>query len=321
MSVRYKVLRKAGGGNMSITFAIATGGSITFGELKRLINVDRFLDSSIPPADEAAPVTGINHFYIEDVSCRAIEVSHTIYGYSISIKSASSLDDWKLGLKVTAAIASFFQAKIEGDGDLLTLEQFEQKYDNWWTKRQFVSGVDFALNQAHQHSGIVMMDGVTREFHLGERMAKEILNGRSKDEARAEFVRRFRQCQRIEPEYFVPKEYYLKASKKRFVIFGPGVSLVVPFVHYLALPEASSKNLIYVAHSLLPSLAPNLTWLDEKQALVDAIPESDWTELLKVARPHAVNLTPSIEEGGVAIMITRARAKYDALLNSTNGGI
>ncbi len=149
-----------------------------------MINVDRFLDSSIPPADEAAPVTGINHFHIENLSCRAIEVSRNTDGYGISINSVSSLDDWKLGLAVTAAIAGFFEAKIEGDSDLLAVEQCEQKYDNEWTKRQFFSGVDFALNQAHQHSGIVTMNGVRHEFHLGERMAKEILNERSKDEAR-----------------------------------------------------------------------------------------------------------------------------------------
>jgi hypothetical protein len=151
---------------------------------------------------------------------------------------------------------------------------------------------------------------------MGPRIAGEILRHASKEDAGKEWVDRMRKTQYVSPEYFVPKIYQLHANKRKFTIFAPELAIVFPWVQYVAIND--EEDLHYIPYdSLLQVLGERVTWLDEKQTLVTAVSEKEWSQFMQAALPHTVDLEDVIDEG-VTEITTAARRRYDEQVAAAN---
>jgi hypothetical protein len=294
---------------MSEIFAVKGGKPISYGDFLGLVNQAEFRDVDDPPEDVTEPLSGIRHFYVDEVSCRGIEIEGQSDGvYTVRINMPSSVEDWQLGLQVTKALAEHFGAKIEAPGKKLTLEAFSARYDDAWIKERFD---DMALSQACELKDgyTITIDGAIRPFHLGNRTASAILENRSKKDAAQEWMDRVRKAQYVDPEFFVPKIYRLAANEQSFAIFAPELSIVYPWVQYVVLPDGDDQ--FYIPYETLISLlGDRVTWLDDKQTLVTSVPEEEWSQFIQKALPHAVDMDHLLEQG-VTEILTTARRRYN----------
>jgi hypothetical protein len=75
-------------------------------------------------------------------------------------------------------------------------------------------------------------------------------------------------------------------------------------VDFISFPDDGS--IVFFPYAALPLIV-------EKQALIDQIEESDWSEVLKIARKHSVDFQKDMA-AGVEIVASAARLRYDRLL-------
>ena len=72
-------------------------------------------------------------------------------------------------------------------------------------------------------------------------------------------------------------------------MWGPGVDYVFPKVEYLSL---IADDLVHIPMSAAEKLT-DVTYLDECQLIVNAIPDEEWESFLSRARAFAVSLDSS----------------------------
>ncbi len=298
---------------MSESFTVKVGKAITFNKFLKLVNLPSFEHCSHDLPDENASMTGINHFYQDEVSCRAIEIEYwpKDKSYSIQTNHPASKEDWMLMRHITESLAQHFNAAItDGDGNC-NIEQFSKKYDKQWASGLSHFGAN-ALLDCSFGTGFASLEGAVRPFYFGERAKTEITSNRSGDDIYAELFRRIYETQYIGLEYFVPKHYEIAGTKKKFAVIGPGVQAVTPYVDFISFPQ--DKGMIFIPYAALPQiLGERLSWLDEKQALIDPIDESEWPNVMTIAAQHSVDLQNDMQSG-VGISASTARLRYDRLL-------
>jgi hypothetical protein len=298
---------------VSESFIVKVGNAITFNEFLELVNLPSFEHCSHDLPDENAEMTGINHFYQDEVSCRAIEIEYWSKDKSYSIQSnhPASKEDWMLMRHITESLAKHFNAAITDGDDKCTVEQFSKKYDEQWANDLSHYGAR-ALLECSLGTGFASLEGAVRPFYFGERVKAEVTSNRSGDDSYAELFRRIHETQYIGLEYFVPKHYEIAGTKKKFVVIGTGVQVVIPYVDFISFPQ--DKGMIFVPYATLPKIVgERFSWLDEKQALIDPIDESDWSNAMKIAERHSVDLQKDMQSG-VGISASTARLRYDRLL-------
>ena len=299
-------------------FIVNAGRTISFGEFLKLVNLPSFQNLYVLPviSDANEPMTGINHFYQDEISCRAIEIEFwpADKKYSIKMNHPASIEDWKIARHITEALADHFGSEIDVGAETCNLSEFGRKYDERWDTRMAQLGARVLLNYSLPDGGAHNVPCAMRPFHFGERMRREVVTStRSEDEVHDELFKRMHATQYVSLEYFVPKLYEIVCTKKTFVALGPNVAMVTPWVNFLNLVDGEKHN-IFVPYSAWPLImGERFSWLDERQALIEPWNKVEWPELLKLARQHAVDLQSDID-GGYFFTIPVARQRYDRLI-------
>lgn len=299
---------------MSYCFAIKSPKSISYEDF---INAIGLADLIVESDHEDVPehLTGSNLMYIEETSCRGVTISHSDDDYEITINHPSCRDDWHLGLKAIESLAEQFEQPIEVEDRELSVDEFRKIYNASWIAEQFQIGADVALQQASEQKGggTISIEGSIRPFYMGERLAKEILSNKSKEDAHAELVERMRNAQFVGPEYFVPKVYEMSSGKK-FVAFGPNLQMVCPWVQYVALATPDNESIFVPFEALADLHAGKISWLDEKQTLLEPFSKEEWASIIEKAKAKSVDLEPELKEHGLKVIVSRARERYEAIL-------
>jgi hypothetical protein len=137
------------------------------------------------------------------------------------------------------------------------------------------------LDAAKNIDGVVGVMGVFRDFYIGRTLADQLLKLPEKEKQKL-FFDKLRRVQYIDEKYFIPKIMTLKSGSQRFVVWGPGEQYFFPFVQYFAF--GTDDKVFFVPFNHLHTLAAGrVTLLDEKQALVSPVSNSEWPNFLKRA--------------------------------------
>ena len=279
---------------MSYTFQLKTpvppGGEALFEAVgdAGLVCAERSLEELAGPWPDE-----VLHFYREGLSTRAVEVAYDGVTFKVKILTASCPDDYGLALDFVCAAARDVGGEVESEeGVGFPAEERDAHYGPDWIAEHIRKEVSHVVGLAIKEQQIVTMGCTTRNFYLGPRVAHEILQGPS-DTTPERLFERIRELMYIDldaAESIVPAEVMSVDGRDgqpmRFAVWEPGVITLFPDVERLAL---LSDDRIMIPYRSLEALAGRgrVTWLDERHALVGAVPPDEWDGLVRKARPLA----------------------------------
>jgi hypothetical protein len=226
-----------------------------------------------------------HHLYVPGVSTRSVEVLLEDRELSARIMTGSCTETHELALALidrAAAIAGQGPARGEdGDGP----------FDRAWIAGQVESLASLLVTMAEREAGPLTISGPRRPCYLGKRVAAEVRAvGGSPGAA---LIARMRRVQYVDlrENYFAASTMQLRgkddAWSLRFAIWAPGVRYLMPQVEAFSVHAPGGP--LFVPAAVLPELAgARARPLDERQWLVDAIPEPEWDAVVTRAQAHAV---------------------------------
>ncbi len=276
---------------MSFTFYIECKSKL---EYLQLMQIDQ-LSCAEPEAASEKHLIGVRHFFIPNLSCRGSEVAAEEDGYSVRILACSAPEEYELAFTLVETIAKLTNGKISGEcGSSVTVEQLRSKFDSEWINND-LDGSFAAVKSAAAgltKGEYLSLSGAVRPFYVGPRMFEEFRKLGSEESLRNEFFEKFRAIQYIDPElYYIPSIKVFPQSSKELIIWGPGCQSFIPAVQVFALVSLEDEvPPLFVGSDCLQELAgEKISWLDEKQALVSSVDESDWPDFLSKARKFEID--------------------------------
>jgi hypothetical protein len=263
------------------------------------------------PHDDLSPVEGqdepdggswpdgVRHYYRDGVSVRAVEVSWEDGEFAVRVNTLSAPEDYDLAFCFVERAAELMGGPVQSeDGQTLPADQLREVYDADWvrnTNRAGLAAVREMVTGEEYHS--VQIPGAVRPVHIGRRVWEELADAGPEDELLDRLTEFMRGVQAIDADdfYFAsPMTLQHREDPDRqatVAVFAADVDYLFPDVEFLVLAgEKDGDELLFVPYDKLPELLPagGWEWLDERQTLVDAVPEADWSALRERARPLAV---------------------------------
>lgn len=276
---------------MSFTFYIECESKL---EYLQLMQIDQL--SCVEPAAVAEKhLIGVRHFFIPNVSCRGSEVAAEEDGYSVRILACSAPEEYELAFTLVETIAKLTNGKISGEcGSSVTVEQLRSKFDSGWINND-LDGSFAAVKSAAAgltDGEYLSLSGAVRPFYVGPRMFQELNKLGSEESMRNVFFEKFRAVQYVDPElYFIPPIRVFPKSSKELVVWGPECPYFFSAIQVFALvsPDDGVPPLFVDSNCLQELAGKRISWLDEKQALVSSVAESDWPDFLLRARKFEID--------------------------------
>jgi hypothetical protein len=217
------------------------------------------------------------HLYRHGESARGVEVAYENGQLGVRIMTCSSRADYELGVALARGFGDATVA-AEDDGEI-------ESYDDAWIDRMVAWGPDAVMRMAE--SGCEM-SGARRRFHVGPRLIAELRASGAADTLGARLLERFVRVQYVDEEgYYAASTFEVTPRDGRppytLAAWAPEVRYVFPAVERLGL--VAEDGAVEIAHARGAELAgERWTWLDDKQALVEPIPDDEWEQLLRRAR-------------------------------------
>ncbi|MBX9687088.1 MAG: DUF4299 domain-containing protein [Candidatus Obscuribacterales bacterium] len=280
---------------MSFSFSINSKKSISYQDLLEALPLPQL--SIEEELDRKLTISGVFHLYISGASCRSVEVGNESSGYRVRINSPASAEDHRLALCVVESLALLAESdSIQSEAKSeFQVKELRLIHNDKWINSELDSGLRSTLLMAvhaSKNGSVCSIKGAKREFHLGAEMALRLLRLNHPEKISREFFQIFRLIQYIETQgYVAPKIYVHRSTKRKMCALGPGLSYFIPWVQHIALIPGPGEESIYLAHQdLLNILGSRLKLLDEKQGVIEAIPEKEWKALLLEAEKNKLNL-------------------------------
>lgn len=263
------------------------------------------------PYDDVAPAEGqeepgsgpwpdgVRHYHRVGLSVRAVEVSWEDGTFGVRVNTLSAPDDYDLAFRFLERAADLLGRPVESeDGQTLPADQLRDAYDAEWQRTANLNGLAAVQSMiADDEMESVCIPGAVRSVYIGPRVLQDLAGAGPEGELLDRLLDFMKCVQWIDPEDYFPASTLVlreKADPDREVevaVFAPGVSYLFPDVEYLVLAGgAEGDPLLFVPYDRLPELVPpgGWDWLDERQTLVEEVPEAEWAAFRKKAQPFVV---------------------------------
>lgn len=223
--------------------------------------------------------TGVVHYYRAGHSARGVELTLEPDLARVQMLCLSNPEDWELGFRLLRALAADPAAQVEGqDGTVSSLSDMRERFLEVLHRRNardFESIRKQVLDHPHPDA-LASMNGPIREVFIGRRCFAELSTETT--EAVPALIERIRRIQYIESEGFdVPQPKELAAVPG--VMATPwemGKAQAFVATDYVALEQPWRRITVCVPVREMPSLAGSrFQWLDERQFILQPIPESE----------------------------------------------
>jgi hypothetical protein len=284
---------------VSYSFYVPAAVPVRFSALVAAVAEPAWACSEEAPEDDQFRDGFFFHPYVRGRSARGVEIGLQDDRYQVRIMTSSSRADYVLGLRAVDAFARLTGARVEPeDGEPMSRQELRDAYGSDWVERMYLWGLRTALELVDRERQTLTMHGARRPFYLGPRFAAELRAAAGSVEERLSAA--MVALQNIdEDRYFEasamqlsPKQRASKAVPITLAAWASDVAYLFPDVQYFALKDEG--GLFTVPASAGPKIAGrNWRYLDEKNALVEAIADADWPAVLARARSLAVDLPSS----------------------------
>ncbi len=278
---------------MSHSFYVELGSAPAYEEV--LAALGEIETAAGDPADLDGPWEAghVLQVWRPGVSTRAVELAFEEGRFSARVLACSCREDYALALDAVCRVAAAAGAEIESEEGLrFAPAARDEAHGPEWIERHVGSMVDAVLVQARDLEGDwLSMRGPTREFHLGPRLAGEILSAPREAQRGLLFDKMRALFYPDEEELYAANALSVSApGGKPFTTtaLAPGVPYVFPPVDYLTILGSEPFEIPFDA--LIEVLGPDaITWMDEACPRIAAIEPEDFPAFEERARAHRVD--------------------------------
>lgn len=272
----------------------------------------KFTDGVEAPADGAWPA-GTQYLYRDGVSARPVEVTFENGRLQVRLFQASSLDDYRLGVDLAAAVAERHGVDVEPeDGEPMSAEAFRTAYGDAWIREH--CGTMLAMLAQTYLGGAqgLRVAGTQRELEIGPRFMTPLL--KDPDTFGQRFFERFRRLQYIDREdvYTAARIRLGSPDGSREVMLstmGEGVPYVFAGkIEAVALQGPDGDSVEITLDALAEILGDDAHWLSENLLLTPPYTGAAWAALVERARERQV---PDLFALGRAAEASAAQADVD----------
>lgn len=279
---------------MSFTFTIRAPESsvLTFGALQRAAGMELDSVEGLGPDD---PVRGLLNLYRPRLTTRAIEVDAGDSQLSVRILSCSSVEDHALATAVVGLAAAHRGSSLvepEAD-DPIPIVELRRRFDSAWAAREVASAATIVIHMVDQNPGrLVTLNGPIRPFHAGGRLVAELRESGPPEGLGDRLVEAMRRTQ-WPGDAFVASVLAVSGGpsgkRTRLAVLTGRTRTLLPDVDAIVLQDPGESLYVppAVVHELLPDDA---RYLDERHLLVEPVDEARWAELIRAARPRAIDI-------------------------------
>jgi hypothetical protein len=279
---------------MSFTFTIqaADRTPLTFGDLQRAVGLTLGTTEQVRPGDA---LRGLLHLYQPGVSTRALELDVHDDRLAVRILACSSPEDHELAMAIVEVVAARRGAADvqPEDGDPVPIGELRGRYDGEWAAGQITSGARVVAHMAEVNPGkLITLDGPVRPFLVGGRLIAELREGGPTEQFGSRLIEAMRRTQwppDCYPASVIEVSGGSSSTVRLAVLTGQGRTLL-PDVDAIALMDRAGGQLYVPADALAELLPGHTRFLDERHLIVEAVDEISWEELIRRARPQAVDI-------------------------------
>jgi hypothetical protein len=259
-----------------------------------------FLDGYAVPQDGLWP-EGDSFVFRNNLSVRPLQINYSNSSLQIRIFAGSSIDDYRLAVKLACAIAEAQQVDLRAeDTEILSLVEFQKKHDDEWIEQHCTDMVSMLLRSRNEPDSVATIAGVHREMRIGKRLREQLSQHR--DNMMDEFIQRFRKLNYIDQEDIYQGSIMVFANKSgdkkvRLATYGETVPTLLQEKKTLVALSSESdlassderQRTMIGLEDLASLLGDKATWLSEDLVLLPGLQGEDWQNLLEQVRPNAVN--------------------------------
>ena len=280
---------------MSHSFYVRGVENLKYSEVIRTMDVDNlvFAEENLmgPPDDWPA---GYTHFYMDDLSCRGVEVNFENGTFQVRILSASCPDDYELALKMAAAVAGLQGKEIEPeDGPAMRLSEFKRAYGDDWVHEHSRHTLGMVVELYNREKSPITLSGARRDLRAGSRFLTPLLTD---PESLAEnFFKRFRRLQYIDKEDVFMASVLTLSSKENpdlvvnTAVLGEGAPTVIPTEVDLVTVGSNKKEYAHVKlDDLIGALGGEIEWLSDDLFLTKQYSDAEFETLFQQFQSLAV---------------------------------
>lgn len=291
---------------MSHTFSVAAPVPPDYSELMDGLPFEDVVPDPGQEEPDGGPwPEGIRHYYRDGISTRGVEVSWEDGVFAVRINTLAAPEDYDLALHFIECAAELLGVPIDPEGgDTIPADQLRAIYDADWVQQTNRAGLaTVGALVSNNEYGSLRLGGVIREVHVGPRVWGELTAAGPPEEMLDRVVEFMRYVQYVnaDEDYYAATVMTLQQQKKSdgearqitVTAFGPDVRYLFPSVEYLVLVgQEEDEPVMFVPYERLPELLADYEWewLDEKQTLVEPVPEEDWNALRERAEAFSVEM-------------------------------
>jgi hypothetical protein len=233
------------------------------------------------------PLTvGTWNLFRAGISTRMTTVAYAPGGVTVTLRSGACAEDCELALGIVQRVAREGDSgRIDCEFGSLTCDELGDIFNDAWVRDQLESAARITGTLARER-GPIAMPGPTRKVWIGPRVISELEQG-NPGLPGERLVAIMRRVLWPNARYEPAGEFQARSpdgERITLVILIPDRPCILPHSDRVAIADAD--HVIVIPRSALPNLPIEITWLDDRNQLLEAINGDRWPAICQAARAY-----------------------------------
>lgn len=250
------------------------------------------------PLDDQWSSGSVIHPFVKGKSARGVEVSFEDGRFQVRILTCSSRADYVLGLRLVDVLATLGRSTVTPeDGKPMARELLAARYDHAWIEQMVDWGPEAIMKMVETDAQTLTMSGAVREVHVGPRFVSDLRARKGDMTAEQQLLAAMVRIQNIDVgRWYAASAFRVtprgkgEADAVTLAAWAPDVAYLFPSVQFFAIVAQNGTDVLVTNEHAAGLAGDRWTWLDEKNALCEAVPQADWGAFVLRAREHAVRM-------------------------------
>lgn len=275
---------------MSYNFQINKKNPLTYKNILDLIDFHTDEITYYPLVDRNTDLNPSSVFFLPTYSTRGVNLKDKGNTYSVEMNTGCSGEDYFLATRLALSLATLNDSEIETDQGHYTIENFSSHFNLQWAQENKILNIETLKSLVEQHpDSSAILNGYKVPYYFGIETLKEYSKDNPSIDLLADrIIAGIKRNQHLESE-FVNLEFPTKMEMENddrsmkewtFFLIQIGFPQLIQPVDFIILRHENDFAKIPY-EDFIKETANLLTPIDEKQLVIQVIPEDLYVNLIK----------------------------------------